>query len=197
MALPSTATREVPHEVIPCDQLPPAVYRDLPEAPTTWTKLIGPSVLLLGLWPAPLVEVMGKEPGDEALATAAVPRIDTTPVVDRLAALPVWAWGALIGVAALIFWVGRQSGPQEPPPTPTPTAEEITAQRAEPIGKMIDISRIEPNPHQPRKEFGELSELGACQMAKRFTITGDHLPSRRSARARVREAQAGTQGNRG
>ena len=38
----------VPHEVIPCDKLPPASYRDLPEAPS-WKKLLGPSVLLLGL----------------------------------------------------------------------------------------------------------------------------------------------------
>jgi len=40
--------RPVPHEVIPCDQLPTARYRDLPEAPP-WKKLLGPSVLLLGL----------------------------------------------------------------------------------------------------------------------------------------------------
>ena len=40
--------RLVPHEIIPCDQLPPAVYRDLPEAPS-WRKLVGPSILLLGL----------------------------------------------------------------------------------------------------------------------------------------------------
>lgn len=40
--------RNVPHEVIPCDKLPPVRYRDLPEAPS-WRKLFGPSVLLLGL----------------------------------------------------------------------------------------------------------------------------------------------------
>lgn len=40
--------RSVPHEVIPSDQLPPARYRDMPEAPP-WKKLLGPSVLLLGL----------------------------------------------------------------------------------------------------------------------------------------------------
>jgi hypothetical protein len=45
----STMTdRPVPHEVIPCDKLPAAQYRDLPEAPA-WKKLLGPSVLLLGL----------------------------------------------------------------------------------------------------------------------------------------------------
>ena len=38
----------VPHEIIPCDILPPATYRDLPEAPP-WKRLIGPSILLLGL----------------------------------------------------------------------------------------------------------------------------------------------------
>lgn len=40
--------KPVPHEIIPCHNLPPARYRDLPEAPT-WRQLIGPSILLLGL----------------------------------------------------------------------------------------------------------------------------------------------------
>lgn len=40
--------RPVPHELIPCHNLPPARYRDLPPAPT-WKQLIGPSILLLGL----------------------------------------------------------------------------------------------------------------------------------------------------
>jgi len=30
-----------------------------------------------------------------------------------------------------------------------------------PIGKVIEIDRIEPNPEQPRSEFGDLSELSA------------------------------------
>src|SRR5262249_28720593 len=29
----------------------------------------------------------------------------------------------------------------------------------ESIGRLIDIDRIEPNPHQPRKQFGDLSEM--------------------------------------
>jgi hypothetical protein len=41
--------RPVPHQVIPCDQLPAGQYRDLPEPPPSWRKLIGPSILLLGL----------------------------------------------------------------------------------------------------------------------------------------------------
>ena len=41
-------TKPVPHEVIPCDRLPAGQYRDLPEPPH-WRKLIGPSILLLGL----------------------------------------------------------------------------------------------------------------------------------------------------
>jgi len=44
--------------------------------------------------------------------------------------------------------------------------EEITAQRSESIGRMIDIGRIEPNPHQPRKEFGDLSEMVASVKEK-------------------------------
>jgi len=39
--------------------------------------------------------------------------------------------------------------------------EEITSNRSESIGRLIDIDRIEPNPHQPRKHFGDLSEMVA------------------------------------
>ena len=41
-------TKPVPHEVIPCDELPAGQYRDLPEPPN-WRKMVGPSILLLGL----------------------------------------------------------------------------------------------------------------------------------------------------
>lgn len=44
--------------------------------------------------------------------------------------------------------------------------EEITAERAEGIGKMMDIGRVEPNPHQPRKDFGDLSEMVASVKEK-------------------------------
>jgi ParB family chromosome partitioning protein len=37
--------------------------------------------------------------------------------------------------------------------------DEITSQRSEAIGRMIDVRRIKPNPHQPRKDFGDLSEM--------------------------------------
>ena len=37
--------------------------------------------------------------------------------------------------------------------------DEITSQRSEAIGRMIDLRRIRPNPHQPRKDFGDLSEM--------------------------------------
>jgi ParB family chromosome partitioning protein len=39
--------------------------------------------------------------------------------------------------------------------------EEITSTRSESIGRLIDIDRIEPNPHQPRKNFGDLSDMVA------------------------------------
>jgi ParB family chromosome partitioning protein len=39
--------------------------------------------------------------------------------------------------------------------------EEITSQRGDAIGQLLDIARIEPNPHQPRKQFGDLSEMVA------------------------------------
>jgi ParB family chromosome partitioning protein len=45
--------------------------------------------------------------------------------------------------------------------------EEITSQRSEAgIGRMIDIRRIEPNPHQPRKTFGDLSDMVASVKEK-------------------------------
>ena len=40
--------RDVPHEIIPSHTLPAPAYRDLPEAPS-WRRLLGPSILLLGL----------------------------------------------------------------------------------------------------------------------------------------------------
>jgi len=39
--------------------------------------------------------------------------------------------------------------------------EEITSTRSESIGRLIDLDRIQPNPHQPRKNFGDLSEMVA------------------------------------
>jgi ParB family chromosome partitioning protein len=39
--------------------------------------------------------------------------------------------------------------------------EEITANRADAIGRMMDLERIVPNPAQPRKHFGDLSEMVA------------------------------------
>jgi ParB family chromosome partitioning protein len=44
--------------------------------------------------------------------------------------------------------------------------EEITSSRTESIGRVIDIGRIEPNPHQPRREFGDLSEMVASVKEK-------------------------------
>jgi ParB family chromosome partitioning protein len=44
--------------------------------------------------------------------------------------------------------------------------EEVTAQRSESIGRMIDLGRITPNPHQPRKDFGDLSEMVASVKEK-------------------------------
>ena len=44
--------------------------------------------------------------------------------------------------------------------------EEITAQRSESIGRMIDIGRVQPNPHQPRRSFGDLSEMVASVKEK-------------------------------
>lgn len=37
--------------------------------------------------------------------------------------------------------------------------EELTAPHSESIGRLIDVNRITPNPHQPRKDFGDLTEM--------------------------------------
>jgi ParB family chromosome partitioning protein len=44
--------------------------------------------------------------------------------------------------------------------------EEITSRPGESIGQMIDIRRIEPNPHQPRKGFGDMSDMVASVKEK-------------------------------
>jgi len=37
--------------------------------------------------------------------------------------------------------------------------EELTSERQGYFGRIIDIGQLEPNPHQPRKQFGDLSDL--------------------------------------
>jgi ParB family transcriptional regulator, chromosome partitioning protein len=37
--------------------------------------------------------------------------------------------------------------------------EELSAHRGVPIGRMISIDRLEPNPQQPRIEYGDLEEM--------------------------------------
>jgi ParB family chromosome partitioning protein len=44
--------------------------------------------------------------------------------------------------------------------------EEITATRSDAIGRMMDLERVTPNPHQPRKHFGDLSEMVASVKEK-------------------------------
>ena len=50
--------------------------------------------------------------------------------------------------------------------TTATSSRRSPSQRSESIGRMIDIRRIEPNPHQPRKEFGDLSEMVASVKEK-------------------------------
>ncbi|MEP7270898.1 MAG: ParB/RepB/Spo0J family partition protein [Acidobacteriota bacterium] len=44
--------------------------------------------------------------------------------------------------------------------------EELASGRGTPIGRMIPIERLEPNPKQPRIEFGDLTELIASIVEK-------------------------------
>ena len=45
--------------------------------------------------------------------------------------------------------------------------EELTSpHRAEAVGRMLDIRRVRPNPQQPRKHFGDLSEMVASVKEK-------------------------------
>jgi len=70
----------------------------------------------------PESEVEAEEPAPEAVA----------PQDERRGNRVLWGvFGtiAIIGIAAFTFWMGREAGPQGPPPTPTPTAAEIAALR--------------------------------------------------------------------
>ena len=40
--------------------------------------------------------------------------------------------------------------------------EALAASAGAPIGRMIPIDQVDPNPHQPRQVMGDLSELIAC-----------------------------------
>ena len=44
--------------------------------------------------------------------------------------------------------------------------EALTSERAEGVGRLVDVERIEPNPHQPRKDFGDLAEMVASVKEK-------------------------------
>src|SRR6185295_6586537 len=44
--------------------------------------------------------------------------------------------------------------------------EELSSMRGAPIGRMIPIDRLEPNPKQPRVEFGDLGDLIASVKEK-------------------------------
>src|SRR6266513_4806293 len=39
--------------------------------------------------------------------------------------------------------------------------EELTQQQPAPVGRMIELDKIDPNPEQPRTDFGDLTELTA------------------------------------
>ena len=39
--------------------------------------------------------------------------------------------------------------------------EEVTTGRHTAIGRLVDVDKLEPNPHQPRRQFGDLSDLVA------------------------------------
>src|SRR5215831_2716938 len=44
--------------------------------------------------------------------------------------------------------------------------EELAARHETPVGKMVPLSAIEPDPHQPRSAMGDLSELVSSIRAK-------------------------------
>lgn len=39
--------------------------------------------------------------------------------------------------------------------------EQLVSRSGAPVGRLIPLDRIEPNPHQPRQDFGDLAELEA------------------------------------
>jgi len=77
--------------------------------------------------PEPASDIVTPEPDGVALEPEAVP-----PKPKRNGNRGLWfavGGAAIVGIAALMFWFGRGAGEQQPPPIPTPTAEEIADRR--------------------------------------------------------------------
>jgi len=75
----------------------------------------------------PASEVVTPEPAGVALEPEAIP-----PEPKRNGQRGLWfaiGGAAIVGIAAVVFWFGRGTPVQQPPPTPTPTAEEIADRR--------------------------------------------------------------------
>ena len=58
--------------------------------------------------------------------------------------------------------------------------EEVT-QRADAIGRLVDIDKLEPNPHQPRQQFGDLSDMVASIKEKGDSRADPRAGSRRAS----------------
>lgn len=44
--------------------------------------------------------------------------------------------------------------------------EALTSERGEGVGRLVEVDRIEPNPHQPRRDFGDLKDMVASVKEK-------------------------------
>ena len=63
--------------------------------------------------------------------------------------------------------------------------EALTTSAGAPIGRIVPIDEIDPNPNQPRQVMGDLSELMASIAEKGIIepiIVGDYTPGRNGHR---------------
>ena len=52
--------------------------------------------------------------------------------------------------------------------------EELSGQRPVPIGRLIAIEQLDPNPEQPRVEIGDLSELRFQGIRRCLSLVGQY-----------------------
>ena len=89
-----------------------------------------------GIDPTPYLPVPDEPEAEPAEEAPSVPEaVAPEPASEEEGQRPktvIWAiagGAAVIAVVAAVFWLGRESGPTQPPVPPTPTAEEIAAAR--------------------------------------------------------------------
>ena len=80
--------------------------------------------------------------------------------------------------------------------------EELSQHRPQQVGRMIAVDKLDPNPEQPRTEFGDLTELtasiaekGVLEPPRQTKSTHRALDDHRRRASLALGAEGGTQGS--